>query len=758
MIKKEWQAILKNKFFMVVLVALALIPALYNLIFLSSMWDPYGKISNLPVAVVNQDQPTTVNGKTVNLGQELVDELGKSHDLDYHFVTHQKAQKGLKSDKYYMQITIPSDFSKNAGSLVSDKPTEAVIDYQTSKGHNFIASKMSESAMAKLKAKVSENITATYTKTIFANLSDLSNGMADAANGSQKIVSGSKDLQAGSTEIGSNLNNLSTASVTFKDGANTLNAGLGQYTSGVSSLATHLNDMTGAVTQFKGGTQQVAAGTNQLNTGSSQLSTALSEMSSKMALTPDQEAQLAALQAALPQLNKGIQDYNTTIQNTPLPSNLVADLQGIATSAQAILDNAATEQVAKLSALKGTAAYQNASAADKATLEGLMTVDTSQVPAIQAALMDAQSQLNKLKFEWQMNQGALAQIAAGANQVIPGANQAISDLTTGLNTAKSALDTQIIPGAQGMTQGVSELNTHMQDVATKAGQLQTGSSELASGASELNQNSAQLLAGTGQLTNGAQAISEGAGKLATAENTLTSGILTLQNGATTLATGLTDAKTKLTTSQTTETNAEKIAAPLKLKHKDTDNSSANGVGMAPYMISVALFVGAVATNMIITGSLSSEKAKNRRDYLLGKIGVNGVIAIAEGVLVYGAVHLLGLSANHEVAMFGFTMLVSLAFMLIVTFFNTWLGKPGAFLMLILLLLQLAASAGTYPLALTSAFFQKINPWMPMTYAVTGFRQVISLAGSIGQQTGIMLMLIAVFLVLLPLAGYKKAKS
>mgnify|MGYP003581994534 CR=1 FL=1 len=63
------------------------------------------------------------------------------------------------------------------------------------------------------------------------------------------------------------------------------------------------------------------------------------------------------------------------------------------------------------------------------------------------------------------------------------------------------------------------------------------------------------------------------------------------------------------------------------------------------MMSVALFVGAVATNMIIAGTLSGEKAKNRRDYLLARLAVNGVIAVGEGVLVYLAVHVLGLSAN-----------------------------------------------------------------------------------------------------------------
>ena len=771
MIKKEWQAIRKNKFFIVIIVALATIPALYNLIFLSSMWDPYGKISDLPVAVVNEDKSATINGKTVNLGDDLVDELGKSRDLDYHFVSNRTAQKGLKDDKYYMQITIPSDFSKNAGSLVSNDPTDAVIHYQTSVGHNFIASKMSESAMEKLKEKVSENITKTYTKTIFENLTTLSDGVTKAADGSDQLVNGSGELKSGANQIATNLDKLSSSSLTFKDGAETLNVGLGQYTAGVTTLSNGANDLSQAVTKYTNGATQVAEGNSKLNAasgqlseklndidqlvkGSSDLSNGLSELSKGMTLAPDVQANIAALQEQLSPLNEGIQAYNQSVQNSAIPESLTQDLINIG----ATLQKMQADQATKLTTLKETDAYKGASEVDKQTLEGLITIDKNEFNLLSTAANDLQTQLTALKAAQDVNKATIAQ------------------LSTRLTTAKNAVDTQILPGAQQisagtallknqLTAGVSQfstataqLNTGAQNLVSNNAQLTAGAAKLATGANQLNQNSAKLLEGSGQLATGAGQISNGSTQLATGANTLTTGIGTLQNGASTLATGLGEAKTKLATNQTKQTNAEKIAKPLKLTHTDKDNSPENGVGMAPYMMSVALFVGAVATNMIISGTLSGEKAKHRRDYLLGRLAVNGVIAVGEGILVYLAVHVLGLSANHEFAMFGFTILVAFTFMFIVTFFNTWLGKPGAFLMLILLLLQLAASAGTYPLALTSTFFQKINPWMPMTYAVTGFRQVISLTGQIGQETGILLVLSIISLVLLALVGNKKAKS
>ncbi|MDN5462567.1 MAG: YhgE/Pip domain-containing protein, partial [Lactococcus sp.] len=751
-------------------------------IFLSSMWDPYGKISDLPVAVVNQDQSAEINGKSVNLGKDLADEMAKGNDLDYHFVSDSMAQKGLKDETYFMEIKIPSDFSKNAGSLVSDKPTSSTIHYQTSKGHNFIASKMSDSAMEKLKEKVSKNITETYTKTIFENLTTLASGVTKAADGSDQLVDGSQTLKSGSSDISSNLDKLATSSLTFKDGADTLNVGIGQYMAGVSTLKDGSASLSQAVTQYTDGAAQLANGTNQLATGTASLAAGVSQLSNSNPKIQELLDGSAALSKGLQKMSGSIsvpdlsdlktglanlQNEINTIQNANLPASLTTDLAYLNTA----LGTLETDQATKLKALRATNAYKS-HPEEQATLEGLVSPSPSLVKNIKDAATDLQIQISSLSIH-------LGTISAISGKVLPGANVAIDRLTGSLTIIKTGVDGKLLPGANlvnvGLTklvdgvnsasdganklnQSTAQINTGAQTLIGNNTQLNAGSSKLATGAAQLTQNSPKLLDGSAQLASGAAQISGGSGRLASGSNTLTSGIGTLTAGATTLNTGLTDAKTKLAENATAEANAKKIASPLNITHQDKDNSPKNGVGMAPYMISVALFVGAVATNMIISGTLSGESPKSRRDYLLARIGVNGLIGLGEGVLVYLAVHLLGLSANHELAMFGFTVLVAVCFMFIVTFFNTWLGKPGAFLMLILLLLQLGASAGTYPLALTSNFFQRLNPWMPMTYAVKGFRQVISLTGQIGQETGILLAITVVCFILLSFVGYRKAKA
>lgn len=544
MLKKEWQAILKHKFFIIVIIALALVPAIYNYIFLGSMWDPYGKLNDLPVAVVNLDKTSELNGKKFKLGDDVIAEMKKSKDLDYHFVSEDKASKGIKKGDYYMVITFPENFSENATTLMNKKPKTVQLDYQTTRGHNYISSKMSESAMNQLKSEVSKNITETYTKEIFAKLGDMKSGMKEASDGSNKLADGTSSALNGSKELSSNLNTLSSSSLTFTDGANNLNSGLNKYVSGVNQAANGGQQLSSGADQFVSGTQQLAAGT--------------------------------------------------------------------------------------------------------------------------------------------------------------------------------------------------------QTLADKSKDLQSGTMQLVSGLSQLQANGSTLTSGSNQLAGGAQQISSGSQQLANGGSSLTSGLGTLNTGANNLSTALTKADDTLSATNNSNENAKKVAAPLKLKHTDHDNVPENGAGMTPYMINVALFIGALATNVVIGIGFSGEKCKSGREFMLAKIGTNGLVALLQGIIVWGAVALLGLRPNHLWEMLLSVLLISFAYMAINTFFLTALGKIGEFLMIVVLVLQLATSAGTYPLQLAPKIYQVISPWLPMTYGLKMLRETIGLNGAILPEAILFVVIIALF--------------
>ncbi|WP_314579803.1 YhgE/Pip domain-containing protein [uncultured Streptococcus sp.] len=792
---REWKAILKKPTFIIVMLGVSLIPALYNVIFLSSMWDPYGKVSDLPVAVVNQDKAVTASGKTLSIGEDVVSSLKENKNLDFHFVSKEDAQNGLEKGDYYMVVTLPSDLSERAASILTDNPKQMKIDYQTSSGHSFIAGKMSDSAMASLKQTVAQNVTDTYTSAIFKNMGDLKTGLVKASDGAQQLASGSQQLGSGSRTIADNLRTLNQATSKLSSGAAQFNTGLQTYTGSVAQVSSGLGSLSNGIHTYANGVSTVAAGANQLSgrsadllggvqqltqsgDGVQALSTGVTNLNTGLAtLKSSVDTTLANNQQNVNDLATGLTQLNASIQAAASDSavstnSIEASLTSIAASAQAIINNNQDAKAAALASVQGTSAYQGLSSEAKAEID--TAVSASQAgsdQSAQAILSEVDTMRTSLETIKGASQTKLSQLESASNQVLPQASSMINGLYNGLSTVSTSLGSasgganQLVAGVdtlnEKLTTGATQLEQGVTSYTNAVGQLSEGTSALASknpdllanttklanGAAQLTDKSPELTSSFEKLADGTNQLASGTEKLADGSSALTDNLSKLTVGTSDLSNGLSDAGDKLSTVSTKEDNAKTLADPLTLSKTDENKVEKNGIGMAPYMISVALFVAAISTNIIFSTLPSGQEPKTRRDWLKARIEVNGVISVVAGVLVYGAVHLIGLSANHEWATLGLIVLASMTFMALVTALVTWDSKLGAFASLILLLLQLASSAGTYPLELTSKIFQVINPWLPMSYSVSGLRQTISMNGQIGSQVLFLAFVLVLFMAL-----------
>ena len=481
-------------------------------------------------------------------------------------------------------------------------------------------------------------------------------------------------------------------------------------------------------------------------------------------------------------LNQSIQNYSdngtATTANSP---DLSTYLSAITTAAQAIVNSGNTSQQTTtnqsnaLAAVQATGAYQRLSAEDQSEIAAALAntgssttttgADANAVSQAQAILNNVQSIQSALSTVQTTTantptspSASLTQIKNTANSVLPSAATSLTTLSSGLTQAKTALDSQVVPvstalangtaqlgstfstGANSLMTGVGQytnavdiLNAGANTLAAKNNHLTDGTSQLVNGANQLNSNSGQLTKGTAQLANGANQIETGAGKLAAGGESLTAGLTTLSSGSGELSKALSTAKNKLSLVAVDNDNAKALSSPVTIKHTDKDNVKTNGVGMAPYMMSAALMVMAISTNTIFRAALSGKQAKTLREWIDQKLAVNGLIAVTGAIILYFGVHIIGLSANFELKTLGLIILTSITFMVLVTTLVTWHDKFGSFAALILLLLQLGSSAGTYPLAVTGKFFQVVNPYLPMSYSVSGLRETISMAGTIGNQ-------------------------
>ena len=874
---KEWKTIFKKPTFIIVMIGISLIPALYNIIFLSSMWDPYGQLSDLPVAVIDNDKEASYNGNTMSIGKDIVSNLKENKTLDFHFVDEDEGKKGLEDGDYYMVVTLPSDLSEKAASILTDHPEQMQIDYQTSSGHSFIASKMSDSAMTQLKQNVSTNVTETYTKALFNKMIDLKDGMSQAASGSEKLTDGANQLVTGSQTLTTNLHSLADSSLTFSNGTEQFTKGLSSYVSGVEQLHLGLGNFnsglvtyTGAVSQldsglgqlsskspellrginqlytgvesYTGGVSQLNAGLNQFSSGVSayingvgslttganqlsnqsatlrmgveQLSEGIQQLSSKLDASSGKKDQINQLSSGLNQLNQAIQ--NIDVGDT---KQLDSVLSSIVSLSNQMLASAQSDKATTLGNIQSTVAYQSLTSEQQAEISASVSQNsTDSIQSAQSILALVQGLQGSLE-NLQNQSSNLSTLKNQANQVLPLASTSLTGLSSGLTEMQGAVTSKLVPASQSIASGVNAYTAGVDKVSQGASQLSeknstltgsldqlvsgsttltqksssltagvgqlvektpelvSGIEKLSTGSNQLNQKSqeliagvdklqsgsgqladksSQLLSGASQLESGANKLADGAGKLAEGGTKLTSELEGIQTGLASLGQGLGNASDQLKLASTESKNAEILSNPLNLSKTDNDQVPVNGIAMAPYMISVALFVAAISTNMIFAKLPSGRHPESRWAWLKSRAEINGIIGVLAGILVYGGVHLIGLTANHEMRTFILIILTSLVFMSMVTALTTWNSRIGAFFSLILLLLQLASSAGTYPLALTNYFFRAINPWLPMSYSVSGLRQTISMTGNIHHQV-IFLAVILVLFICLGMLAYQPKK-
>lgn len=281
----------KKTTFIIVMIGISLIPALYNIIFLSSMWDPYGQLSDLPVAVVNNDKEASYNGNTMAIGKDMLSNLKENKTLDFHFVDEEEGKKGLEDGDYYMVVTLPSDLSEKATTLSNIQSTAA---YQS----------LTSEQQTEISDSVSQNST-------------------DSIQSAQSIVALVQDLQ-GSLE---NLQNQSSNLSTLKNQANQV---LPITSTSLIGLSSGLTEIQGAVTsKLVPASQSIASGVNAYTTGVDKVSQGASQLSEKNATLTGSLDQLVSGSNTLTQKSSSLTaGVGQLVEKTP---ELVSGIEKLST-------------------------------------------------------------------------------------------------------------------------------------------------------------------------------------------------------------------------------------------------------------------------------------------------------------------------------------------------------------------------------------------------------------------------------------------
>ncbi|MCK2158815.1 YhgE/Pip domain-containing protein [Exiguobacterium sp. 17-1] len=738
MFRSEWKK-LKSPMMIIVILALILVPFLYNSIFLSAFWDPYGKTENIKVAVVNEDKTTKFEGEKIDIGNQFVKKLKKNDDFDWQYLSRKEAAKQLRAGDIYMTVVIPKKFSHNATTLLDDHPKKIELEYYLNPAKNYSGTQISSAAAKQLNEKIRKSVTKQYSSAIFGSLKKIAKGLEDASEGSAKLEDGAKKTTDGAKTLTTNLgkltsgtNDLSTNLTKATDGSAQISTGLNTLSEGAQTLAEKSGQLSGGLNELDANSGKLIKGSTDLQAGSTKLRQGL-ETASAGTTELRQGLETASAGASkldnnLPQFTAGLDQLNARAQeaNASLVAvNDAADTlkQDLSTRREALEANVANIKAVIASSETLTEEEKAALLASIATMEQNVQNLAQQETALDASLAkanDATAKINQLAVAGQDIASAVSKLNGGLGQLLAGSKRLEQGQTQLLAGAKT-----LEQGQNTLNQGLTTYTDGVHKAAVGSTQLTAGAQQLASGANDASTASGQLTSGLGQLSDGAVAISSGAGQLTDGASRLADGNSKLADGANTLKTEL-GKGAKDATVKPSNARDNMLAEPVVLKEHDYSTVNNYGSGLAAYILSIALFAGALMFSSVYQIRPEHGETLTWR-FLVGKLSIILPIGALQGIAASVAiVYVLDADVASTPALYGFAALTGMTFITLLFTLTMLFGRVGQFSAFLLLLLQIGGSGGTFPVEMTPSFFQTIHRFLPMTYSVTGFREALGI--------------------------------
>lgn len=700
----------KKIFNVIVFLIVLLIPLIYSFFYLKSYWNPYGDLSSMKIAVVNLD--TGADGK--NQGDEFVKSLKESGTFNICQVIETEAEEGMKKGEYYATIQIPDDFTKSINSASEVEKKTAKIIYRPNQATNYLATQIINSAVKTIELNLQSKIDKEIIASLSEKLNEVPESLENISDGANTILEGTESLNDGISQIDNGVSKLKNSYTEFDNGINTA------YTGSVS-----LND----------GINQVLNGTNTLTTGSKDLDNAISKINSGVeGLSLKGTEGIINLYDGILKLNFGAKNLNEKMQTyvgatTSFSSSVDGYVKNVAMLSNSI--NECTSLVIENNNATNDILKNVISSANKAD-------ETNSKEILDNIVSDAQKLLDAGNSE-------------KVNTYIKAINENSKKIVSN-NEKITATASTLIASDSAIKQGTKELYTGTEELKTKSADMskitdgidtikislksvKDGTSTLNAGITSLKNGVDTLSVGSNTLTNGLKTLSASSSSITEALDTLNSGTKTAYDGSNKLVsgvltfkeaieTGLNETKEQLKSLDGIEEFGEK---PVEFITEEYGKVDSYGVAFTPLFLCIGLWVGSLMCYVVLYYD---------HDNRFGMLGINSKNKILQNFvyLLIGAIEgiitalLLKAGLGFEIDnMFVYlisSMLIGITFMSIIQFLIRNFGDIGKFLALIILVLQLAAAGGTFPIETIDKGFQVITPYLPMTYSIKLLREIL----------------------------------
>lgn len=699
-LKRDLSRIRGSVVALIVAVGLVIVPTLYAWFNIAGSWDPYGNTGNLKVAVANSDNGymSDLIPVRVNIGDTVVSALRENDQLDWRFVSESDAVEGVRSGEYYAAVVIPENFSSRMMTVFSSDAEHAEIVYYENQKANAIAPRVTDKAASTVRQQIDETFAKTISDVGLATTSSLLEFMdgdqiaAYAGNLSGTLAgaittlrdaSGSVDEFAGLLQSSTGLLD-STSDLLASAGAANKDAEalVGDAKTGLSGMHDALDAAVAAINQ------SLKDSAGDYDAAAKAIDEAFGAADAHVSLTVtqlrDASADVAKRASDMRDVQDNILAVERDVEGSNLPEKLKAELVQKIDIVANTVGNVANQQELLAKHLSDAAASLETGAADA----------RAKAQAVKDGIAEAKGSIGGVKDSYN----------ATLKQQISDLSDAVADI------------------ARRGSDMADDLGATVTDLSHAASAL---SDDLAGAHAVLADASADLVSAADDL----QRLKEGL------DTAVTSGDL--------------DRVRELIGSDPAAL-ADALAAPVALDRQAVYHIKNYGSAMAPFYTTLSIWVAGIVLAAMLKANVDEADVKalgNPRlhELYLGRYAFFALLAFAQATLVCaGDLLFFGIQCEHPFQFMLVGWLAGFVFSNMIYTLTVSFGDIGKAIAVVLLVMQVAGSGGTFPIEMTADFFQAVYPFLPFTHAINAMHA--AMAGAYGMEFWIELGTLSLYLI------------
>ncbi len=680
----DLKKLVKQPFALVIIIGLCVIPSLYAWFNIFANWDPYANTGGIPVAVVSLDKDyTRKDGSVVNMGESVLESLHSNTSVKWIFLdTEEEAREGVEAGKYYAAIVITDKFTYSMYNVFSDNFENPSLIYYQNQKSNAIATKITDTVAGTLQNTINETFIKVAATTIFEE----GNSVSDQMQGDSYVEEFCADLE----ELNDNLKEYSTMIDTFRAGNDRLEAAITHVNYEIPVMQKKLDTTTASLNQSSqnlSSTRDTLSNFNtNVDTSMSTIQTSLEDMKkildqSKLA---DDTAQMTK------DLNKVARDTNTLNGqvNNLLAALIEQRLEGSVSGGDASTGSGSGNTAATDAAIEALKAMQK-------ELDMMNTVIGSVLESIdeqaaEKAKINVNNAMNNLKNVIDSCENSVSNMQGiYKNNLVPQMQKVLTNMSDSLNQVTNLVNTLsstvqnigvVMEGVGDAVDGTSESLGQIQGVVDGISQKLTDLTEQLEGASEEEMMDilVRFLGGD------------------------------------------------------PDSLGAYFASPVTMETIAMYPVATYGSAMTPFYSTLAIWVGSTILVALVKVKASPKNLENVQSYQLyfGRYLLFLLLAqIQAAIIVAGDLWLLKVNIVEPGLFFLAASFTATAFSLLIYSLTLAFGDVGKAVCVIVMVLQIAGSSGTFPIELLPDIYQKIYIFFPFPYAITAMRE--ALAGMYG---------------------------